>query len=61
VNISGDFQKTEIIDANGRVVRVAENNGGSQMRIDISDMTSGIYFLRFQSAENILVKKLIVR
>jgi hypothetical protein len=61
VNISGDFQKAEIIDANGRVVGIIENNGGSQMRIDISDMTSGIYFLRFQSAENILVKKLIVR
>jgi hypothetical protein len=61
VNISGDFQKAEIIDANGRVVRVAENNGGKRMRIDISDLTSGIYFLRFQSAENIMVKKLIVR
>jgi hypothetical protein len=61
VNIDGDFDGVEVVSLNGTIIKTLEKNNNGVMRIETSDMARGIYLLRIRTAENLVVKKLIVR
>jgi len=48
-------------DASGRVVKVINYNGAAQVQVDITDLKSGVYFIRSQNGLFAGTKKLIVR
>ena len=49
----------EIVDVLGKVVVQSENTGSDKFSINISDLNSGIYFLRLQVNNSIVVKKFV--
>ena len=51
-----DFM-VNILNANAQIV-ISENMHVNKQSIDISNLPKGIYFLRIQSQENVLVKKI---
>lgn len=50
-----------VIDLSGRIVftEINENNGGS-IRINTSDLETGVYFIKAESAEYVTTKKLVI-
>lgn len=49
----------EIIDVLGKVVLQNENTGSDKFTINVSDLNSGIYFLRIQVNYSVVVKKFV--
>ena len=49
----------EIVDVLGKVVMQNENTGSDKFSIDINDLNSGIYFLRLQVNNSVVVKKFV--
>ena len=49
----------EIVDVLGKVVMQNENTGSDKFSINISDLNSGIYFLRLQVNNSVVVKKFV--
>ncbi len=53
VNLSGKnnvaINTIQLTDLNGRVVRNINANGVSETQINISELTSGVYFLNIQT------------
>ena len=49
----------EIVDVLGKVVMQSENTGSDKFSINISDLNSGIYFLRLQVNNSVVVKKFV--
>jgi hypothetical protein len=49
----------EIIDIHGSLVKCFQFNDKTIQKIDIRDLTVGVYFLRFQTENFSLMKKLI--
>ncbi len=53
INLSGiqnELQSVQLTDINGRVVKNIALNGIAETQINVSDLTSGVYFLKVQSA-----------
>jgi hypothetical protein len=50
----------EITDLQGRLINQIETNGNSRVKIDISKIPNGIYFIRLNNEKNTGVKKLII-
>jgi hypothetical protein len=50
----------EITDLQGRLINQIETNGNSRVKIDISKIPNGIYFIRLNTEKNTGVKKLII-
>jgi len=61
VTISGiaEFSTIEFCATGGSVVKSFENSNADQVSIDISDLSKGIYQLRFTGSESTVYKKLI--
>ncbi|TKS56471.1 S8 family serine peptidase [Mesohalobacter halotolerans] len=60
-NISDDV-KIDIIDLNGRALRsFAHENSSNNFSFNLSDLSSGIYFVRIKSQNQSAVKKLILK
>jgi hypothetical protein len=56
--------RTEIIDMLGKTVRSEIQpleSGFNQLRFDVSDLNNGIYFIRFQEGDLVVVRKFIVK
>lgn len=53
-----DLKRVSVADVNGKVLQIFNNNFQS---IDISELISGIYFLRLETAEGVVLKKVIKR
>lgn len=55
VNVSskGDasIQNLQVTDLNGRVVKTLNANGVSETQVNISDLTTGVYFLKVQTEQ----------
>ena len=49
----------EVVDVLGKVVKQNENTGSDKFSININDLNSGIYFLRLQVNNSIVVKKFV--
>ncbi len=49
----------EIVDLNGRTVKVAKFNGVSEASINISDLASGMYMMTVSSDQGTLTKKIV--
>ncbi len=49
----------EIVDVLGKVVLQNENTGSDKFSININDLNSGIYFLRLQVNNSVVVKKFV--
>jgi hypothetical protein len=49
----------EVIDILGKVALQSENTGSEKFAVDISNLTPGIYFLRLQVNNSIVVKKFV--
>lgn len=49
----------EIVDLNGRTVKVAKFNGVSEAQINISDLASGMYMMTVSSDQGTLTKKIV--
>lgn len=63
LNLSADFvDRTEVkvLDLQGRTVKHFVANGLSQMRISVSDLQSGVYFVRVKNETSTAVSKFIV-
>jgi hypothetical protein len=59
-NINGNVKiNYEVVDVLGKVVLQNENNNSEQFSININDLNSGIYFLRLQVNNSIVVKKFV--
>lgn len=59
INIdSANIKNVTIINTNGGIVKVLENNKSN--RFDISSLNSGIYFVKIFSKDGMYIKKLIV-
>jgi hypothetical protein len=56
--INGDV-KIEVIDALGKVLISEDYKDFNQSTIDVSPLSSGIYFLKISSGENVTTKKII--
>lgn len=53
------FKHLEIVDALGKTVLNHEDNFNSQVKLDISSFSKGIYFVKAYDGNNILLKKFI--
>ncbi len=49
----------EVVDVLGKVVMQNENTGSDKFSININDLNSGIYFLRLQVNNSVVVKKFV--
>lgn len=49
----------EVVDVLGKVVLQNENNNSDKFTININDLNSGIYFLRLQINNSVMVKKFV--
>lgn len=49
----------EIVDLNGRTVKVAKYNGVSDAQVNISDLASGMYMMTVSSDQGTLTKKIV--
>ena len=49
----------EIVDVLGKVIMQNENTGSDKFSININDLNSGIYFLRLQVNNSVVVKKFV--
>ncbi len=49
----------EIVDLQGRIIKKIDNNSGKNLKIDISDLSNGIYYIRTE-LNNSPINKLIV-
>ncbi|MEO8516712.1 MAG: T9SS type A sorting domain-containing protein [Flavobacterium sp.] len=63
VNISNadnlDITKVEMVDINGRVIKAVTPKTMSNIEINISDLTSGVYFMNIKTNEGMTTKKII--
>ena len=58
--IIGDVKiNYEVVDVLGKVILQNENTGSDKFSIDINDLNSGIYFLRLQVNNSVVVKKFV--
>ncbi|NHN26819.1 T9SS type A sorting domain-containing protein [Flavobacterium jejuense] len=53
------FDTISITDINGRIVKSFTYNAVTETNINVSDLNSGIYFLKIKTSEGILDKKII--
>ena len=63
LNLSADLQgRTEVklFDMNGRIVKHFVTNGLNEMRINVSDLQSGVYFIRVCNETTTALSKFIV-
>lgn len=51
----------DILDVHGRVVQTIEHTAGQAIKLDISHLLSGAYFVRMTTDNRVVVKKLIVK
>jgi hypothetical protein len=63
VDISGisDFDKIEIFNAGGEMVRATATQAAAELKINLSDLSAGVYQVKFTGQSASLVKKLIRR
>ncbi len=62
ISISSDdvvFENISLTDINGRIVKETATNSVTNYNLNISDLNSGIYFMKIKTAEGILDKKII--
>jgi len=63
VTISNDnsiaMQSAQIVDINGRTIKTVNLNGVSQATINVSELTSGIYFMNITTERGKISKKII--
>ncbi|NRA91545.1 MAG: T9SS type A sorting domain-containing protein, partial [Psychroserpens sp.] len=62
LNVSGNsqIQIVEVYDVNGRILRrIAPENSGHSVSVDVSELNSGIYFLSVKSVEKSKVIRFI--
>jgi hypothetical protein len=61
LTVSADvhFKKLMIIDALGKVVISKEADNANQVKIDVSDLTKGVYFLQVNDGAKIITRKFI--
>jgi hypothetical protein len=52
------FENVTIVDVNGRTVKTVVDNQ-TQLQINVSDLTSGVYFMNIETNEGKTVKKFI--
>ncbi|MBR3493235.1 MAG: T9SS type A sorting domain-containing protein, partial [Bacteroidales bacterium] len=63
LNLNADLQdRTEvmILDMNGRTVKHYVVNGLNEMRLNVSDLQSGVYFIRVSNETTTALSKFIV-
>jgi hypothetical protein len=63
LNLDADLQgRTEVmaLDMNGRTVKHYVVNGLNEMRLNVSDLQSGVYFIRVSNESTIIVGKFVV-
>ena len=48
-----------VIDINGRIVKTGDTNELSNAKINLSDLTSGIYLLKIETERGITTEKII--
>ena len=63
LNLNADLQgRTEVmvLDMNGRTVKHYVVNGLNEMRLNVSDLQSGVYFIRVSNETNTAVGKFVV-
>jgi hypothetical protein len=59
-NIIGNTKITyEVVDVLGKVILTNDNNNSNNFAININDLNSGIYFLRLQVNNSVVVKKFV--
>ncbi|MDR9397482.1 FG-GAP-like repeat-containing protein [Salibacter sp.] len=56
-----DISRVEILDPMGRLVAVKKSGSDRKMRIDISKIGNGLYFIRFYRENDILTTKKLIR
>ncbi|WP_343702756.1 polysaccharide lyase family 8 super-sandwich domain-containing protein [Chitinophaga sp.] len=59
VETSAPYQRAELRDAAGKVIRVEMLNGQQQFRIDLERVQSGVYFLQLNGEKGNTVKKVV--
>ena len=63
LNLSTDLQgRTEIkvLDLSGRTVKHFVTNGLNTLRLNVSDMKSGVYFISVSNEESTMVSKFVI-
>jgi hypothetical protein len=63
LNLNADLQgRTEVrvLDMNDRTVKHYVVNGLNEMRLNVSDLQSGVYFIRVSNATTNAVSKFVV-
>ena len=63
LNLSADLEgrtEVKVIDLNGRTVKHFVTNGLNEMRINVSDLQSGVYFISVSNETNTAVSKFVV-
>jgi hypothetical protein len=63
LNLNADLQgRTEVVvlDMNGRTVKHYVVNGLNEMRLNVSDLQSGVYFIRVSNETTNAVGKFVV-
>jgi hypothetical protein len=55
------FERLEVLDLLGKVIDVQARSNGSNLRLDVSNLGPGAYFLRIQTATGPVVKRFTVR
>jgi len=63
LNLNADLQgRTEVVvlDMNGRTVKHYVVNGLNEMRLNVSDLQSGVYFIRVSNETTNVVGKFVV-
>jgi hypothetical protein len=63
LNLNADLQgRTEVrvLDMNGRTVKHYVVNGLNEMRLNVSDLQSGVYFIRVSNETTNAVSKFVV-
>lgn len=62
ISISSDnlmFDNISLTDINGRLIKETVTNSVTNYNLNISDLNSGVYFMKIKTAEGILDKKII--
>ena len=61
VNYSGNLSEleVEIFTASGKSVKKVKETNANNPRIDVSNLSSGIYIIKIKTDENLLIKKII--
>ena len=60
INLSEEPGVVQILDIHGRVI-ISENMDGRKLKINVSKMTVGVYFVRFVNDSVSEIRKLVIQ